>query len=662
MVQSKSKVDAEAERVIADLRTCHDELKLKLENEAVEVEPRCDLYEDQMLDRGGYSDIYLGNWRPVGNSEMQPVAVKHLRPKGIDLDHTKGPELRERMRKRIFREMEGWRGIFHPHILPFLGYSTYPRVVIVTPFCQHGNLSSYLENHPAVSRVKLLTEAASGLEFLHHHHPPIVHSDIKPDNILVNDALEAVLADFGQSRFMHDIPSPYVTEDILLGTPRYMAPELLEDETAKHTLASDVYAFALVTLEVLSGKSAFYSIRMNIILAVQRGLRPQPQDHPDRACQQIWPLLALGWGESPGQRPDIGEFVQWLKNLPETSKPSSPTSTRSTPRLGHERTRSTPIFARSFPIHRTSTRVRTTRSIGGTEGITSPISPVGPFPNLSRERCVVHGKRYDIWQGTRTIGAGQVVAIKFLRTRAGLWAARDDNQRFDRQYRCWKDLTHPNILPLIDYSVEDRFFVSPWCANGTIKNYVERFPGADRLGLLAQLAGGLDYLHRGQYPMIHGHLIPNQILVDAQGLVKISGFSYSIFLQELDLDGVWATPEDIASIRYTAPEVLNGLDHSTPSDVYSMAFISLEILSSTIPYPFLSGGALIRAIADGVRPDREQYDDALGNCAALWSLFDQCLSLDPSVRPSARTVQSVLQKRAAQLYGNSDALALAGIR
>lgn len=38
MVQSKSKVDAEAERVIADLRTCHDELKLKLENEAVEVE------------------------------------------------------------------------------------------------------------------------------------------------------------------------------------------------------------------------------------------------------------------------------------------------------------------------------------------------------------------------------------------------------------------------------------------------------------------------------------------------------------------------------------------------------------------------------------------------------------------------------------------------
>ncbi|KAG8966362.1 hypothetical protein FRC05_002684 [Tulasnella sp. 425] len=571
MVQSKSKVDAEAERVIADLRTCHDELKLKLENEAVEVEPRCDLYEDQMLDRGGYSDIYLGNWRPVGNSEMQPVAVKHLRPKGIDLDHTKGPELRERMRKvRLWQsEMEGWRGIFHPHILPFLGYSTYPRVVIVTPFCQHGNLSSYLENHPAVSRVKLLTEAASGLEFLHHHHPPIVHSDIKPDNILVNDALEAVLADFGQSRFMHDIPSPYVTEDILLGTPRYMAPELLEDETAKHTLASDVYAFALVTLEVLSGKSAFYSIRMNIILAVQRGLRPQPQDHPDRACQQIWPLLALGWGESPGQRPDIGEFVQWLKNLPETSKPSSPTSTRSTPRLGHERT---------------------------------------------------------------------------------------------RQYRCWKDLTHPNILPLIDYSVEDRFFVSPWCANGTIKNYVERFPGADRLGLLAQLAGGLDYLHRGQYPMIHGHLIPNQILVDAQGLVKISGFSYSIFLQELDLDGVWATPEDIASIRYTAPEVLNGLDHSTPSDVYSMAFISLEILSSTIPYPFLSGGALIRAIADGVRPDREQYDDALGNCAALWSLFDQCLSLDPSVRPSARTVQSVLQKRAAQLYGNSDALALAGIR
>ncbi|KAG8963752.1 hypothetical protein FRC00_005147 [Tulasnella sp. 408] len=613
MVQSKSKVDAEADRVIADLRTCHDELKQKLENEAGEVEPRCDLYEDQMLDRGGYSDIHLGHWRPVGSGEMQPVAVKHLRPKGIDLDHTKDSEVRERMRKvrPQLAEMEGWRGMFHPNILPFLGYATYPQVVLISPFCQHGNLSSFLEGRPAANRAKLLYEAASGLQFLHQHHPPIVHSDIKPDNILVNDTLEAVLADFGQSRFIHNIPSPYVTEDILLGTPRYMAPELMEDETAQHTLASDIYAFSLVTLEVLSGKSAFYSIRMNIILAVQRGLRPVPQDHPNRACQQIWPLLAQGWDESPHQRPQISEFVEWLKNLPETTASPTPTSPSST---------------------RTSTGVRTARPITPTGPLESPVSPMGPFPHLSRDRCVVHGKRYDIWQGTRNIGAVRAVAIKFLRS---------------RQYRCWKDLNHPNVLPLIDYSVEDRFFVSPWCANGTVKAYIARFPDVDRLQLIVQVAQGLDYLHRGSYPMVHGHLIPNQILVDGDGVIKICGFSYSVFLQDLDVGGAWSAPEDIASIRYTAPEVLNGLDHSTPSDIYSMAFIALELLSSTIPYPFLSGGALIRAIADGVRPDREHYIDALGHCTALWSLFEQCLTLDPFARPSARTVQNAIQNRGA---------------
>ncbi|KIO19697.1 hypothetical protein M407DRAFT_30658 [Tulasnella calospora MUT 4182] len=548
--------------------------------------------------------------------------------------------------------MEGWRGVLHRHILPFLGYATYPQVVLISPFCQHGNLSSFLEGHPAANRVKLLSEAASGLQFLHQHNPPIVHSDIKPDNILVNDALEAVLADFGQSRFMHNIPSPYVTEDILLGTPRYMAPELLEDETAKHTLPSDIYAFSLVTLEVLSGRSAFYSIRMNIILAVQRGLRPLPQDHPNQACQQIWPLLAQGWDESPNQRPQIGEFIQWLKHLPDTtgpSTPTSPTSTRSTTRIGHERTRSAVPISRSLPIHRTSTGVRTTRSVTPTGPADSPVSPVGPFPHLSRDRCVVHGKRYDIWQGTRNIGAVRMVAIKFLRSRSGQWAARDDNQRFDRQYRCWKDLNHPNVLPLIDYSVEDRFFVSPWCANGPVKVYIQRFPSADKLDLIIQVAQGLDYLHRGSYPMVHGHLIPNQILVDSDGVVKISGFGYSVFLQDLDAGGVWSAPEDITSIRYTAPEVLNGLDHSTPSDIYSMAFIALEILSSTVPYPFLNGGALIRAIADGVRPAREQYIDALGHCTALWALFDQCLALDPFTRPSARTVQNVIRNRATQL-------------
>ncbi|KAG8971092.1 hypothetical protein FRC05_011559 [Tulasnella sp. 425] len=362
MFLSKSKVDAEAERLIAELRACHDELKRKLENEAVEVEPRCDLYEDLMLDRGGHSNIYLGKWRPVGNSEMQLVAVKHPILRSIDRDHTKGPELRERMRKRLFREMEVWRRIVHPHILPFLGYSTYPQMILISQFCQHGNLSSYLENHPAVNRVKLLSEAASGLQFLHHHTPPIVHSDIKPDNILVNDALEAVLADFGQSRFMHDAPSPYMTEDALIGTPRYMAPELLEDETARHTLASDVYAFTLVTLEVLSGRSAFYKIRMNIILAVQRGLRPQPQDFPDRASQQIWPLLVLGWGESPGQRPDIGEFVEWLKNLPETTKPPTPMYRDLNPEMLNQALQS----LSNFFIPKDRLRVReTTIGVGG---------------------------------------------------------------------------------------------------------------------------------------------------------------------------------------------------------------------------------------------------------------------------------------------------------
>ncbi|KAG9017098.1 hypothetical protein FRB90_001779 [Tulasnella sp. 427] len=502
MVQSKTKADSEAENVIAELRQCHDDLKSKLEAEAVEVDPRCDLYEEQMLDRGGYSDIYLGHWRPVGNGELQPVAVKHLRPKGIDLDHTEEAELHERMRK--------------------------------------------------------LYEAACGLQFLHQHNPPIVHSDIKPDNILVNDSMEAVLADFGQSRFIDDGQSSHMNEDLLLGTPKYMAPELMEDETAQHTLASDVYAFALVTLEVLSGRSAFYNIRMNVILAVQRGIRPQPPDHPNPSCQQIWPLLAAGWDELPDQRPPIRDFVRWLRELPDTFT--------STPKLP------------------TPTATESARSVGR------------DTHHLSRDRCVVHGKRYDIWQGTRNIGEVRSVAIKFLRGRSGQWAVRDDNQ-------------------------------------------VE----------VSQIAQGLDYLHRGSYPMVHGHLIPSQVLIDNEGVVKICGFSYSTFLQEQDDDGSWSTPEDITSIRYTAPEVLNGLDHSTPSDVYSMAFVGLEVLSSTIPFPFLSGGALIRAVADGARPDPEQYLDAMGHCAALWGLFNQCLSLDPLARPSARTVQNAIQNRAAQV-------------
>lgn len=95
-------------------------------------------------------------------------------------------------------------------------------------------------------------QAACGLEYLHSRSPPICHGDIKPQNVLINDELEAALSDFGLSRVLREVsePSELTSSEAVKGTLNYMAIELLSEEEARPTPESDVYAFGGLILTV----------------------------------------------------------------------------------------------------------------------------------------------------------------------------------------------------------------------------------------------------------------------------------------------------------------------------------------------------------------------------------------------------------------------------
>ncbi|KAF8331383.1 kinase-like domain-containing protein [Cantharellus anzutake] len=140
-----------------------------------------------------------------------------------------------------------WSKLDHPHILKFLGFAVEGdgcdvKGVLVSPWCPNGSVLEYLEKNPHAERIDLARDIAKGLDYLHHLTPAVIHGDLKPANVLVSDNHNAILCDFGLSRFSSEL-STGQTSSTAAFTIRFTPPEVILDEERKST-ESDVYSFA----------------------------------------------------------------------------------------------------------------------------------------------------------------------------------------------------------------------------------------------------------------------------------------------------------------------------------------------------------------------------------------------------------------------------------
>ncbi|EJD37459.1 kinase-like protein [Auricularia subglabra TFB-10046 SS5] len=154
----------------------------------------------------------------------------------------------------------------HPRILKFIGEASFnSQSVIISPYMKNGHLLQYFKMHREVNKKRLILQVADGLHYLHTVQG-LVHGDIKCANVLVSDARDALLADVGLSTSVEKPQSSMTTATDLrkICTLRFAAPEILQDTASQEsaddaalrlrskTCESDVYAFAMLVLEVRS--------------------------------------------------------------------------------------------------------------------------------------------------------------------------------------------------------------------------------------------------------------------------------------------------------------------------------------------------------------------------------------------------------------------------
>ncbi|XP_052172337.1 probable serine/threonine-protein kinase PBL28 [Diospyros lotus] len=204
--------------------------------------------EENLVGKGGFGRVYRGTLR-----SGEVVAIKKM-----DL-----PPFKKADGEREFRvEVDILSRLEHPNLVSLIGYCADGKHrFLVYEFMHKGNLQDHLNGIAERKmdwplRLKVAIGAARGLAYLHSGSAvgiPIVHRDFKSTNILLSSNFEAKISDFGLAKLMPEGQEIYVTARVL-GTFGYFDPEYTS--TGKLTLQSDVYAFGVVLLELLTGRRA----------------------------------------------------------------------------------------------------------------------------------------------------------------------------------------------------------------------------------------------------------------------------------------------------------------------------------------------------------------------------------------------------------------------
>jgi WD40 repeat protein len=210
------------------------------------------------LGTGGFGAVYRA-YQPIVGRE---VAIKVILPR-----YANQPDFI----RRFETEAQLVARLEHPHIVPLFDYwRDGEGAYLVMRYLRGGSLQHLIEQGPVAPErtIQLISQVASALALAHQNR--VIHRDVKPQNIMLDEQGNAYLTDFGIARSgtNHDPDD----ETAFSGSPSYAAPEMITAGEITHY--SDIYALGIVIYEMLTGSNALTGTFTDVIMKQLNDLLP----------------------------------------------------------------------------------------------------------------------------------------------------------------------------------------------------------------------------------------------------------------------------------------------------------------------------------------------------------------------------------------------------
>ncbi|RCV11725.1 hypothetical protein SETIT_2G209400v2 [Setaria italica] len=296
------------------------------------VEATEEFSADRLVGTGSYGRVYRGTLR---DGTMVAVKVLQLQTGNST--------------KSFNRECQVLKRIRHRNLMRIVTACSLPDFkALVLPFMANGSLERCLYAGPPaelslVQRVNICSDVAEGMAYLHHHSPvKVIHCDLKPSNILINDDMTALVSDFGISRLVMSIGGVANTADVgastanmLCGSIGYIPPEY--GYGSNPTTKGDVYSFGVLVLEMVTrrkptddmfeaGLSLHKWVKIHYhgradavvdpaLVRMVRDQTPEVRRMSDVAISELLELGILCTQEQPSARPTMMDAADDLDRL-----------------------------------------------------------------------------------------------------------------------------------------------------------------------------------------------------------------------------------------------------------------------------------------------------------------------------------------------------------
>ncbi len=246
----------------------------------------------EKIGRGGFATVFLAADQVISEDVILKILSPHL-------------SADERMHQRFVQELRIARRISHPNVIRIHDLLEIGEAKAISmEYFVGRDLGKVLDKDkslPSDRALRISYQVAEGLAAA--HDAGVIHRDVKPGNILVGDDDEVKLLDFGLASATHDVDQRLTKTGHLVGTPHYMAPELIRGEDVDGR--ADLYSFGVVMYEMISGSVPFDGDNpMNILFRHLDGdatpIQEIVPDLPEGVVRLVERTMAL----DPNDRPD----------------------------------------------------------------------------------------------------------------------------------------------------------------------------------------------------------------------------------------------------------------------------------------------------------------------------------------------------------------------